>query len=105
MKIISHILPHEAYKQIQEGAILVDVRERDEVSQCVCDVAHILIAPMSQFETCIKDISKDQKIITMCHSGGRSAYAAEMLSTLGYKDITNLSGGIIAWQAAGLPIK
>ena len=43
-------------------------------------------------------------MIVYCRSGSRSALATVMLQTLGYRQISNLSGGINAWQEAGLPI-
>ncbi len=38
-----------------------------------------------------------------CHSGGRTGSNARLLSSKGFRDAYHLSGGIMAWKAAGLP--
>ncbi len=43
------------------------------------------------------------RLVVQCRSGGRSAIAASLLRRLGRRDVVNLSGGIEAWRAAGLP--
>jgi len=47
---------------------------------------------------------KNAKIILYCRSGRMSAIAAETLVGLGYTNIWNLSGGMAAWEQAGLKI-
>ena len=46
---------------------------------------------------------KDQKIVIYCRSGPMGDTASQALVDLGYTDVSNLEGGYIAWQAAGLP--
>ncbi len=47
---------------------------------------------------------KTAKIVLYCRSGRMSAIAAETLVGLGYSDIWNLSGGMAAWEQAGLKV-
>ena len=47
---------------------------------------------------------KNAKIVLYCRSGRMSAIAAETLVGLGYTNIWNLSGGMVAWEQAGLKI-
>jgi len=48
---------------------------------------------------------KTAKIVLYCRSGRMSAIAAETLAGFGYSDIWNLSGGMAAWEQAGLKIE
>ena len=47
---------------------------------------------------------KNAKIILYCRSGRMSAIAAETLVRLGYTNVWNLEGGMLAWETLGLPI-
>jgi rhodanese-related sulfurtransferase len=46
----------------------------------------------------------DRAIVLYCGSGGRSALAAQTLEAMGYKSVKSMSGGIVAWIAARLPV-
>ncbi len=88
-------------------AVMIDVREQAEADEAAPSVG--LFFPMSKInpETFAKDckVRQDQPIYLFCRSGGRSMRVAEALAEHGFKDLTNVSGGIIAWQAQGLPLK
>ena len=105
MKPIPQISPRDAFDRLQQGALLLDVRELDEVEQLICDTPNLLVMPMSDFQNNCNQLPKDKEIITVCYSGGRSFVATQLLIAYGYTQVSNLAGGIIAWQNEGLPTK
>jgi hydroxyacylglutathione hydrolase len=50
-------------------------------------------------------LERDTPIVVQCQTGSRSAIAASLLRAAGFTDVTNLRGGLVSWQAAGLPIE
>ena len=59
--------------------------------------------PLSEFETRYSELPKDQALVMICRSGARSGRAAQYLLDNGYSNVSNLTGGTLAWQEAGLP--
>ena len=48
---------------------------------------------------------KNAKIVLYCRSGRMSAISAKTLIGQGYTNVWNLSGGMVAWEQAGLPVE
>ena len=85
------------------GALVLDVREGDEVEQGVVPGAvHI---PRGFLEFRIEEFAADRErpIVVYCAGGGRSAFAAKSLADLGYRDVVSLAGGFNGWKSAGKP--
>jgi rhodanese-related sulfurtransferase len=93
--------------KVNQDAVMVDVREQTEVDQVAPAVGRFF--PMSQInpDTFASDcgVRKDQALYLFCRSGNRSMRVAEALAQNGFTNLTNVSGGILAWQAEGLPLK
>ena len=66
-----------------------------------------LSIPYDQIEQNLSQLPADRnaRIVLYCRSGRMSAIAAESLVRLGYTDIWDLEGGMLAWEAAGFPLK
>jgi sulfur dioxygenase len=60
--------------------------------------------PLGELQNHLNDIPTSQPIVAVCHSGRRSGQATVILQKHGIKEVANLRGGMVAWQAAGLPI-
>lgn len=87
-----------------ENAIVLDVREMKEYSNGhIVNSVHI---PLSNLKTRISELEKykNQKIIVSCRSGNRSSQACASLKKEGFENVFNLSGGVMAWENASLPL-
>ncbi|MCM3624814.1 rhodanese-like domain-containing protein [Brevibacillus borstelensis] len=76
--------------------LLVDVREPSEYRNGYIPGA--INIPLSQLKGRIKDIPTDKDIFLYCQSGMRSKQASRILSKKGFPNVTNLQGGILAWN-------
>jgi rhodanese-related sulfurtransferase len=83
--------------------ILIDVREDSEwQAGHAASAAHVGRGILERgIETAAPD--KAQRIVLYCHSGARSALAADTLQKMGYTNVFSLAGGYVSYQAAGLP--
>lgn len=93
--------PTGAQDLLRNGGVLVDVREQGE-----WDAGHAPKAkhhPLRGLHTSLEDLPPDRTIVVVCRSGNRSARGAKVLTRAGL-DAVNLTGGMTAWKAAGLPL-
>lgn len=82
------------------GLHVLDVREQDE-----WEAGHIegaLHIPLSELGGRVDDVPTDQTLV-VCKAGGRSAQATAFLTQHG-RDVVNLDGGMLDWEAAGRPM-
>ena len=80
---------------------LVDVRSQDEFDEG--HIAGALLVDVSDgdfVEKAMAQLDKQRPVAVYCRSGRRSARAANLLAAQGYQ-VTNLAGGVLAWQDAG----
>jgi rhodanese-related sulfurtransferase len=91
-----------ATRLMNDGAVVVDVREAEEFSAGhLTSAKHI---PVSDIDKRIGDIPSGKPVLVYCATGTRSGKAAAALKKAGRDQIFNLSGGIAAWKQAGLPV-
>lgn len=92
---VKALTPAEARERVQAGTLLlVDVRPADERALAEAPVAY------RHFDDGVEELEalpKDTTLAFLCHSGGRSAQAAEHFRALGFRELYNVSGGIAAW--------
>ena len=82
--------------------LIVDVREPDEFAQE--RIAGVALVPISQFVARFEELPKDRPLLMICAAGSRSSSATMYLLQAGWTDVRNITGGMNAWRAAGLPI-
>ena len=96
------ITPNEL-KELKLGdCCLVDVREPVEHAEEHVEGAKLI--PLGQLEARAGEIDRVRPLVVMCRSGRRGVQALAALEKLGFSEVKNLSGGILAWKEAGLPV-
>ena len=89
----------EVFARLQNGEHLNLLDVRGEMEYHTFNIGGINI-PLPDLQENINDLewNKDDEIIVICKVGLRSATAKSILELKGYKNIRNLTGGLIAWQ-------
>ncbi|HMX39928.1 MAG TPA: rhodanese-like domain-containing protein [Saprospiraceae bacterium] len=82
-----------------ENFVFLDVREQWEHAEANLGARLI---PLAMLPSIIPELAahKDDEIVIHCRSGARSGVAQAMLQAQGFKNVRNLTGGILAWQSA-----
>lgn len=94
--VISEITVQElaALRKDKVDFFLLDVRNADEYKICHLE-GHLI--PFTELPKRLHELNREQPIIVHCHGGGRSARATLFLMQQGFKNVSNLRGGIMAW--------
>ncbi len=103
---IEEVDPAAVRKQMNNGAVIVDVRETEEFTAGhIPGAKHV---PRGYLESRIEGAVPDrsQHVILYCASGNRSAYAARtMIDDLGYDNVESMLGGITLWKDRGYEVE
>lgn len=83
-----------------EDVQLVDVRTADEFAEGHLPNAINIDINGDEFELQTAKLDKEKPVMVYCKMGGRSAKAASKLKEQGFKNITDLDGGITSWKEA-----
>jgi rhodanese-related sulfurtransferase len=103
IKEVDHIAAMQLINH--KNALILDVREQGEY-----DAGHILnskLISLGKLAGRIGELEKyrERPIVVVCRSGQRSASACAFLGKQGFAQAYNLSGGVMAWQKASLPLE
>ena len=102
---IPEVTPSEAQSLIADGAVLVDVRDADEIAQgCPAGALRLGRGFLElNIEEAVPDFGRT--VLLSCAVGVRSLFAAESLRALGYRDVRSVAGGFDRWKNEGLPVE
>lgn len=91
----------------EKEVIILDVREKEQRAEgeIYADDTFAITRGNLEFKVLNLIKNKDAIIVTYCRGGSRGLLAAQTLKKLGYKNATNLQGGLKAWAKAGLPVE
>ena len=80
-----------------EDIHLVDVREPIENAEFNIGGILLPLGDIQNMQTDVIDGWKDDEIVLYCRSGNRSGIATQILEQMGFKNVKNLTGGVLAW--------
>lgn len=89
--------------EADQTTVLIDVREYAEYAAGRIPGARLI--PLGEIERRAAEINGSFPVYVVCRTGRRSAEAQRRLIALGFKDVRNVTGGFISWQAAGFPVE
>ena len=108
-KEVGEISPQALKKMLddEKDVIILDIRESEQRAEgeIYADETYAITRGNLEFEILNKVKNKNVIIVTYCRGGSRGALAAQTLKKMGYKNATNLKGGLKGWAKAGYPIE
>jgi len=96
--------PHglEELKGGHEGAVqILDVREAGEFTGPLGHIAGAVLIPLDELAERAAELKRERPVVAVCRAGGRSAQATVILQKAGFKEVANLTGGMLRWRAEG----
>jgi len=81
------------------GTVVIDCRTPDE--HALEHMPFTQLIPLDEIEQRADELKGFDQIFLHCRSGGRSADACQRLEALGFADLVNVEGGLLAWKDAG----
>jgi sulfur-carrier protein adenylyltransferase/sulfurtransferase len=94
---VPEITPKELKTRLDRGddIYVLDVREPHEYQ--ICNINGHLI-PLGELSQRVHELDSSHEIVAHCKSGKRSAEAVEFLRGAGFRKVSSLKGGILAWS-------
>jgi adenylyltransferase/sulfurtransferase len=94
---VPEIQVEELKRRLDRGdnIFVLDVREPHEYQ--ICNIGGHLL-PLNDLPARVNELDPKREIVVHCKMGGRSAKAVEFLQQAGFKNVSSLAGGIIAWS-------
>jgi rhodanese-related sulfurtransferase len=90
--------PEELMALTSEGAILIDVRSSEEYDTSkIPNVKTGFDWNSGEFHDRYDDLDPENTYILICRSGSRSMHACQYMESLGFSNLYNLKGGMLAW--------
>ncbi len=96
--------PH-GLEEHASGVQILDVREPDEFTGPLGHIRGAVLIPLGELAERAGELSPERPIVAVCRAGGRSAQATVILQQAGFKEVANLTGGMLRWRAEGHPVE
>ncbi len=91
---------------ITQDSILLDVRTLKEFDTGkIATSKNIDVTKTDDFTAQVKKLDKSKHYFIVCRSGNRSRKAIVLMQDLGFQNLYNISGGILAWENENFPLE
>lgn len=86
-----------------EDLVILDVRTPEEFAERHLEGAEMIDFYRTDFAEQIADLDPDVPYLVYCRSGNRSGQTVALMRELGFSNVSDVDGGILSWNQAGLP--
>jgi rhodanese-related sulfurtransferase len=88
----------------REDAVVVDVRDSKEFG--LGHIAGAINIPLSSLDSRLDELDKykEKPVVVVCKIGQQAGAAGRKLKAKGHADVRRLSGGMVEWTGASLPV-
>ncbi len=104
VRVVSPNTAAEIHENPPEGLVVLDVRTPEEFAEGHLDGAIMIDFYGADFTDRLAELDRDRPYLLYCRSGNRSSQARQIMIDLGFTDVADIDGGILAWTQAGLPL-
>ncbi|MGI9585384.1 MAG: rhodanese-like domain-containing protein [Acidimicrobiia bacterium] len=103
---IETVSPSAAAETISDDGdvIVLDIRTPEEFSQGIIEGAVNIDFYEPDFNEQLDALDKDASYVVYCRSGNRSGQSLASFEELGFTEVSEVDGGIVAWYEQGLPV-
>lgn len=102
-----------AFRQVRPAQVaehrassrVIDVREPDEFNDSLGHIPGATLVPLGNLGEQASSWDHDAELVVVCRSGSRSGRASARLASMGFSRVMNMEGGMLAYNAAHLPVE
>ena len=104
IRIVSPAVAAAILDDAPADLVVLDVRTVEEFDAGHLDGAEMLDFYRADFAERLADLDPTKPYVIYCRSGNRSGQTRAIMEDLGFTDVVDIEGGVLAWDAAGLPL-
>ncbi len=83
---------------MNDDDVIIDVRSEQEALEGMIEGALLMDIYDPNFGNKVAELDKNKNYFLYCRSGNRSGMAAQMMESMGFRNVTNLEGGMLEWK-------
>lgn len=105
VELVSAGAAAEVIQDAPDGLVVLDIRTADEFAQGHLAGATNIDFYAADFRDQLDRLDKTLPYVLYCRSGNRTGQTAPLMRELGFEEVYEIDGGIVAWFDAGQPVE